>query len=157
MGKRLWVFGVAGLAVLVVGVMATVASAGSTGRSSAKVVHVIEHATTDTVVDVGEAGDSTGDLLTFHNKVFDENDAKKVGKDQGDCVRIDPKAGSWECRWITMLKGGSIAVEGQFLDASDTTLAITGGTGKYANATGEMQLMSRNGGTEYDFVFNLTS
>ena len=35
-------------------------------------------------------------------------------------------------------------------------LAITGGTGKYRNARGEMELHSRNpAGTEFDFVFHV--
>ena len=116
---------------------------------------MIEHATTDTVVDIGDPGDSTGDLLTFHNDVYDESDSNVVGTDQGECVRIDPAAGSWECRWITILDGGTIAVEGQFLDTANTTVAITGGTGSYSKARGEMDLVSRNGGTEFDFIFHL--
>jgi hypothetical protein len=50
---------------------------------------VVEHATTDTVVDLTTNGDSTGDLLTFHNELFDETDTDVVGTDQGDCVRIE--------------------------------------------------------------------
>jgi hypothetical protein len=46
-------------------------------------------------------------------------------------------------------------VEGQFLDTANTTLAITGGTGSYSKARGEMELVSRAGGTEFDFIFNL--
>src|SRR6266581_253540 len=94
---------VAGLAVGV----GSAAAAGSGGKGK-KGLHVIEHATTDTVVDIGDPGDSTGDLLTFHNDVYDQSDTKVVGTDQGECVRIDPAAGSWECRWITILQGGSI-------------------------------------------------
>jgi allene oxide cyclase len=78
-----------------------------------------------------------------------------VGTDQGECVRIDPAAGSWECRWITILQGGSITVEGQFLDTANTVLAITGGMGAYSKARGEMSLLSREGGTKFDFVFDL--
>ena len=33
--------------------------------------------------------------------------------------------------------------------------AITGGTGSYSKARGEMDLVSRNGGTEFDFIFHL--
>jgi allene oxide cyclase len=154
MGKRVWFLGAVLMTVLLVAGVATVASAKSGARSKSS-VHVIEHATTDTVVDIGDPGDSTGDLLTFHNEVFDANDQVVVGTDQGECVRIDPAAGSWECRWITILDGGTIAVEGQFLDTADTTVAITGGTGRYRKAKGEMQLQSRNGGTEFDFIFDL--
>ena len=154
MGRRVWILGAVSLTGLLVAGAATMASAKS-GRGSKASVHVIEHATTDTVVDIADPGDSTGDLLTFHNEVFDANDQQVVGTDQGECVRIDPAAGSWECRWITILDGGTIAVEGQFLDTADTTVAITGGTGRYRKAKGEMELKSRNGGTEFDFIFDL--
>jgi hypothetical protein len=35
-------------------------------------------------------------------------------------------------------------------------LSITGGTGAYRNSRGEMTLLSRDGGKEYDFIFKLS-
>lgn len=119
-----------------------------------RTVHVIEHATTDTQVPASP--DQTGSVLTFHNDVFDKADARKVGSDRGDCVRIAPAEGTWECRWTTFLRGGQITVEGPFNDTSNTVLSITGGTGRYRSARGEMQLLSRNGGAEFDFIFQLS-
>jgi len=89
---------------------------------------VVEHAVTDTTVNSGGAGDRTGNLLTFHNKVFNAKDTKQVGRDQGFCVRIVPGA-SYECMWTTFISGGQITVEGPFLDTANSVLAITGGTG----------------------------
>jgi hypothetical protein len=117
-------------------------------------IHVIEHAISDTVTDTGAAGDSSGDLLTFHNPIFDASDSTRVGRDQGDCIRIVPGR-SWECRFVTRLAGGSLTVEGPFFDAHNSVLAVTGGTGVYRNARGTMTLKSRAGGTEFDFIFNL--
>jgi allene oxide cyclase len=117
-------------------------------------IHVIEHAISDTVTDTGAAGDSSGDLLTFHNPIFDAADSTRVGRDQGDCIRIVPGR-SWECRFVTRLAGGSLTVEGPFFDAHNSVLAVTGGTGVYRNARGTMTLKSRAGGTEFDFIFNL--
>jgi Sigma-70 region 2 len=51
----------------------------------------------------------------------------------------------------------AITVEGPFYDTKDSTLAITGGTGAYADASGEMECISMFGGTEYGFVFRLDS
>jgi len=142
------------LAVIVFGLV-TVSVTAAPQIASPTTLHVIEHATTDTVIDTGLPGDTTGDLLTFHNAVFNAADAKRVGRDQGDCIRIAPSRGSWECRWVTRVPGGSITVEGPFFDTHDSTLAVTGGTGIYRNARGTMGLQSRNGGAEYDFIFNL--
>jgi hypothetical protein len=120
-----------------------------------EVITVVERANTDAVTDLGAKGDSAGDLLTFANPVFDKQNKNQVGTDQGYCVRtVAGKA--WECAWSMSLKDGAITVAGPFLDAGDSVLAITGGTGRYAAARGQMKLHARNAkGTEYDFVYEL--
>lgn len=118
-------------------------------------IAVVEHATTDTVVDLTANGDSTGDLLTFHNEVFDETNEDVVGTAHGDCVRIEVGV-SWQCRWVTILEDGSLTVEGPFYDAVPSVLAVTGGTGLYRGARGSMRLVARDDlGAEYDFVFRV--
>ena len=130
-----------------------VSSAGS-GISGPVEITVVEHATTDKVVDVGKKGDSTGDILTFHNDVYDETDTNKVGADQGQCVRESPKAGTWECWWTTTLADGHITIEGPYLDASNTVLAaVTGGTGLYENVRGSMEATCK--GSECTLVYSL--
>jgi allene oxide cyclase len=120
-------------------------------------IHVIEHATSDTVVDNAPAGDSVGDTLGFGNSVYDASDTTVVGSDGGQCARTVPGT-SWECMWTTSLKNGQITVEGPFLDAGDSTLAITGGTGAYRNASGTMDLHARNAqGSAYDFTFHVVT
>jgi hypothetical protein len=118
-------------------------------------LHVVEHAKSDATAHVGKAVDNRGDILTFANDVFDASDKMKVGSDQGFCIRV--VAGkSFECMWTLMLAGGQITVEGPFLDVGDSTLAVTGGTGKYADIRGEMKLHARDAkGTAYDFIYSL--
>lgn len=129
------------------------AMAGGSRSREGGSIHVIEHATSDAVTN--GTGDSAGNILTFANEVFNSSNTKKVGTDQGYCVRIEVGK-SWECNWTTFLPGGQITVEGPFLDTGDSTLAITGGTGAYRNVRGSMELKYRNpAGTEFDFVFNL--
>ena len=138
------------------------AASGSSGTSSNRTIHVIEHAITDTEVPVGTQGlGQPGNLLVFHNPVFESTDATEAGSDQGDCIRIvvTPTQRTWECRWITFLGGGAITVEGPFseLPNQQTVLPITGGTGIFSNARGQMILQARNPGeTEFDFIFELT-
>jgi allene oxide cyclase len=140
----------------VVGITASSASAKRT-RKADPTVHVIEHAVTDTLVHSGGPGDQTGNTLTFHNKVYNTADKKQVGTDQGFCMRISPADGSWECFWTTFLARGQITVEGPYYDKKNSVLAITGGTGAYRDAQGEMNLNSRHGGAEYDFIFHIDS
>jgi allene oxide cyclase len=117
-------------------------------------IRVVEHADTDATTDTGAPGDSAGDILTFANPVFDKANAKQVGTDQGYCIRVVAGA-SYECTWTTFLDGGQIVVQGPFFDTKDSTLAITGGTGRYAKSRGTMELKARPGGTSFDFVFHL--
>ena len=47
---------------------------------------------------------------------------------------------------------------GPFLDAGDSTLAITGGTGAFREARGTIDLHARDAqGSAYDFTFHVTS
>ena len=118
---------------------------------------VVEHATTDATTDTGKKGDSAGDILTFANALYNAGNTKKVGSDNGYCIRT-VVGKSWECWWTTFLAGGQITVEGPFLDAGPSKLSITGGTGKYSRARGWMDLRARNDkGTEYDFVYHVQS
>jgi allene oxide cyclase len=116
---------------------------------------VVEHAATDATASVGKAKDNRGDILTFANPVFDAANTKQVGADNGFCIRtVAGKA--YECIWTLLLAGGQITSEGPFHDAGDTMMAVTGGTGKYLGAKGEMILHARDAkGSEYDFKYTL--
>jgi allene oxide cyclase-like protein len=126
------------------------------GFHGVRVITVIEHATTDATADTGAPGDSAGDVLTFANEVFDANDRTKIGSDQGYCIRAVAGT-SYECNWTTFLPDGQITVEGPFYDAKDSTLAITGGTGRYRRARGSMDLEARENGTKFAFKFHISS
>jgi allene oxide cyclase len=118
-------------------------------------LHVIEHAASDQTAHVGKADDNRGDVLTFANDVFDAANKIKVGGDQGFCIRI-VTGKAYECLWTLTLVGGQITVEGPYLDAGDSVLVVTGGTGKYADVRGQMTLHSRDAkGSEYDFNYTL--
>jgi allene oxide cyclase len=145
-----------GLTTILVGVIAGFAFANLRSLDAPVTIHVVEHAATDKVIDIGAPGDSSGDLLTFHNILFDAKNDHRVGKDQGECVRIAPHQGTWECRWVAWINGkGSITVEGQFSDVHNTILAVTGGTGLYRNARGTMVLGFRDDPAEFDFFYRL--
>jgi transposase len=94
--------------------------------------------------------------------VFDAADAHQVGTDNGACLRtVSAGKTEWECFWTTVLAEGQLTVEGPFYDdGTDTTLAITGGTGVYTGATGTMLVHARGnpvgfhltGGEAHDLV-----
>lgn len=123
--------------------------------SEMQTLALVERATTDVVTDTGAEGDSAGDILTFANEMYDQANAKMVGTNNGWCVRtVAGKA--WECFWTLTLADGQITVAGPFYDAGDSVLAITGGTGAYVDARGEMALHARDAeGSAYDFVYKI--
>jgi allene oxide cyclase len=124
------------------------------GDSGRLTITVVEHATTDAVTN-GTKADHAGNILTFANRVFNAADTQKVGHDQGSCTRI-VVGKSWECMWTTFLPKGQITVEGPFYDTRNSVLAITGGTGAYRRARGQMRLKYHNpAGTKFDFVFHV--
>ncbi len=131
----------------------------SANANGVTTVHVVEHATSDTVQQWNSKRLSVGDILGFHNAVFDAGDKHQVGQDNGQCTRTVAKGKTeWECFWTVLLKGGTITVEGPYYDdGTDTTLTITGGTGRYVEARGWMLLHARGNpvGSEYDFVYHL--
>ena len=114
------------LSISVASVAVATLMVGSTWAEEMETLAVIEHATSDTVTDTGAAGDSPGDLLTFANEIFDKDNATKVGTNNGWCIRVSVGK-SWECFWTLTLDQGQITVEGPFLDAGDSVVAVTGG------------------------------
>jgi hypothetical protein len=125
--------------------------------SDTTTIKLVEHAETDTVRHIGPAKeeDSAGDVLTFANPVFNAENTKQVGTDNGQCLRTAPGK-AWECIWTVTLDEGQITVEGPFYDGKDSVLAITGGTDEYKDASGQMKLHARNPEeTEYDFTYEV--
>jgi len=96
-------------------------------------------------IDLGEPGDSVGDILTFDQPLLNE-DMKQVGNNSGKCIRTLVEH-SFQCQWTLTFENGSIQVAGREFDQGTSTLSIVGGTGKYSGITGEMESTNNNDGT----------
>ena len=123
---------------------------------SSRTIEVVEHAITDTENPGVNGADVKGNILTFNNPVYNVKNTRKVGHDEGFCTRLAPTQGIWECLWTTFIKGGQLTVQGPYYDKRNSVLSITGGTGAYRNSRGQMKLVSRENGKEYDFIFELS-
>lgn len=125
--------------------------------NSTKTIHVIEHLTAVAVGDIPPVGDSAGDQLVFHDPLFDAADKHQVGLANGDCVRtLVGKV--YECFLTVFLAPGQLTLEGPFYDSgADSMFAITGGTGAYQEARGQMRLHTTGipVGSEYEFFLSL--
>ena len=144
---------------LFAGVLLSLHFSPSAQANGEQTIHVVEHAITDTIAHFRPPNDSLGDVLAFHNPVFDAADRQQVGNDNGHCIRtVIVGKTEWECFWTVFLSQGQITVEGPYYDdGTDTILAITGGTGSYIEARGQMRLHARGNpvGSEYDFIYHL--
>ena len=139
------------LAMLLGGSLAALA-----GAADGATLKLVERALGNaTHVHGGTAADNVGDMLTFSNPVYDAANSVRLGFDQGYCVRL-VVGRSYECHWTLSLAQGQIVVDGPFLDAGDSVLAVTGGTGSYSGARGEMLLHARDAkGSAYDYTYTL--
>jgi allene oxide cyclase len=144
-------------AILTTLLAATFSAATSAPTSAqAATLKLVERATGNaTHVHGGSAPDNVGDILTFSNPVYDETNSKKLGLDQGYCVRLVVGV-AYECHWTLSIAAGQLSVDGPFLDAGDSTLAVTGGTGAFSTARGQMHLHARDAkGSAYDYIYEL--
>jgi hypothetical protein len=97
-----------------------------------------------TMIDLGAPGLSAGDQQIITMDVF--AGAKRVGESHVVCtmVRVDPatKAYTGQCDNVTSIPGGQIVATGLVTSEQEEqkpfTQAITGGTGFYRNAHGQL-------------------
>ena len=100
-----------------------------------QVIRVREIETGGRFIDVGKQGESPGDYFVFESRL--EQGGEKVGRDSGRCTL---GVRTFTCEATALLKGkGKITVAGSlFSDANDFRLPITGGTGAFKDARGEL-------------------
>jgi hypothetical protein len=93
----------------------------------------------DDFVDVGAPGPSAGDETVVHDTLVDSR-GRVVGHDGGVCSFTDVSVPEANCVITFSLPAGLVTV--QFLNTppAQKTGAITGGTGAYRDARGQMSL-----------------
>jgi len=149
----------AAVAVLVLGGALSMIRLGTAPAAAKESLTLIEHVTDETVVDLGDEGDTVGDTLVFNNELYDDADANQVGNTNGSCIRT-AVGKLWECTFTSTTENGSLVVEGPFEESGRGTFAITGGTGDYSGATGQMTLTAADDSTaespkwKFDFEIN---
>ncbi|MCF6525398.1 hypothetical protein [Streptomyces sp. JJ36] len=96
-------------------------------------------------LDLGTPGRSVGDQFVFSGDLFaaDEEDGPPVGTVGGYCVLTEVARNAGQCSLTAVLDEGQITVQGEqegIPTPRPVTNAVTGGTGKFRNAQGEMEL-----------------
>jgi hypothetical protein len=146
--RKISLAAVAALMLAVASVTLASASASSSDtqtsdKKSTQVIHLVAKTVQQANLDLGEPGDSLGDQLVFSEDLF--RDGKKVGHDGAVCtlVRLVPRvSATFQCVATASLPEGQITVQGlpTFTDGpASFSLAITGGTGAYKTAHGQVK------------------
>ena len=116
-------------------------------------LHVVERATSEELVYLGSSDSSPGAMITFANEIFDSDNEVQLGTDNGYCIRT-ALPGTFECNATVILEGGQITFSGpHMLGGGEELATITGGTGIYEAAAGQVLIRPR--GTMFDFIFEI--
>jgi len=153
------------LALLIGGASVPLASAGGDDNGDddnghhTRVLHLVLRHIQDTDVDLGASGPSVNDRFTVGGDVL--LDGQKVGTGGYDCVTVlfqagatpqsEPAALTDQCTGSFQLSRGQITAQGLVDRVGGTlpiSIAVTGGTGAYRTAHGELSTSGPTDGSE---------
>jgi len=139
MGKRLGVLGVA-VALIALTVGAIGPAFGSSGdddtKSTIRVVSITEEFEE---LDHHPEGESLGDQFVFSSKLLKDGD--EVGHDGVVCTLVSVERQEGQCVATAWFDDGQITVQGLINFTEDPpAVPITGGSGKYEGAEGELHI-----------------
>lgn len=121
-------------------------TATATGAERHRRIHLIEHELTSQFLDLGRHGLSVGDRQEIHSDILNTGH-RKVGTVDDDCA-ITSVAGQTlaaVCNGVLSLTGGSITVTFGGPIASIGAQAVTGGSGRYEGAHGQLRATGPEG------------
>jgi hypothetical protein len=126
----------AAAAALVASVVGGVSLASATGRGGDREFVLVERQVSQHFVDLGVAGLGVGDHAVFRS-VFRTPGGAKAGDVHVVCTLVSKAAA--QCDATARLHGGTLELSGLFnITSPDVQLAITGGTGAYDRARGQL-------------------
>ncbi len=137
------------LALIVGNLTLTSATASSSSSNDHRTtLHLVSNTVDEADLDFNEKGPSLGDQFVFTDNLF--KNGKRVGEDHGSCtlVRITGTGASAEftvhCQVTLVLAAGQITLQGAVTFTGQgpqtNTVAITGGTGAYQTAHGQVRV-----------------
>ncbi len=142
MRKKIIIFtGTLSALALLIGlaVFPTVQATAVDDDRSGKNLQLVIRTTGRTPVDLPPTGASAGDKVVFDNPLYDRMNTNQVGASKGVCEQIGGSESVYHCVVTFVLADGQITGQG-VADFAQTpqTVAVTGGTGKYKRAQGQV-------------------
>lgn len=134
------------IALVVGNSMLTSANASDNGEDD--VIRLLAKSVVAETLDLGAAGESIGDQEVFSDDLYETGDL--VGSLDGTCTttRLEATALTLHCTVSLTLPDGQITLQGAIRFDPDFTdsfyIAITGGTGEYDEARGQVKVQFIN-------------
>jgi hypothetical protein len=144
--RRITLTGTALAVLLLLGGVAIAGATPAAKPGKANTLHFDVQFSPFKLIDVDQdGGPSLGDYVIFHDLLLSHG--KQVGDEGGTCPIVDATEGLIHCTGTMRLPGGQIAFQGLTTAAPTKELAVTGGTGRYQGAGGEVTLVELGDGT----------
>jgi hypothetical protein len=104
--------------------------------------------TPNVIVDVGQPGNSVGDSVIEHETLF--RNGRQIGHDTLQCTAIHgPPQFDFQCVGTLVFADGEVTLQGA-TDFSEIRVAVTGGTGRYQGAYGQLVVHGTKTTTDND-------
>src|SRR5712691_3758202 len=118
--------------------IASASAAPKGATSSVKVLHLISHQTSLKLIDLGKKGPSPGDQVI--ETTADFQNGQRVDRSVLNCVDITVTKRGFDvlCHGTLPFKDGQVEIGGETNFHEPFTVAVTGGTGAYQNAGGQI-------------------
>jgi hypothetical protein len=136
----------AALAVLggttaVMSIASASAAPTSAAPRSVQVLHLISHQTSLQVIDIGTKGPSPGDQII--ETTVDFQHGQRVDRSVLNCVDITVTARGFDvlCHGSLVFGGGQVEFQGETNFQTPFTVAVTGGSGAYQHAGGQLTVV----------------
>src|SRR5215210_1903384 len=137
MSRKVHTIAALGLLLIAAGIMAA-GAASNPQDSGGQVIRLTTKQVHQGFIDNGASNFSEDDQIVFSNDLY--QNGEKVGEDGGTCTvtRIVSGDATLHCLGTNSLPGGQISVQGFAAPGEPFELAVTGGTGRYRKARGQV-------------------
>ena len=120
-------------------VAGTIAYGQDAAQPASRQLQYYVHFSPFTLVDVGAKGPSRGDQIVSSDQIFAQS-GRKVGRDTQACVITKLSPLEAECTLTFVFADGTITAQYMGRQPPHKIAAVTGGTGRYIGARGQMTL-----------------
>lgn len=123
------------LAVVIGGTSFALASGGAREDTSFRLIEV---RTAVTALDLPPTGGSIGDQFVLAASLRNATNTRTVGRSNDVCTTLSASGSPLQCAGVITLEGGTLELAGNAPGGPNFSLGITGGTGAYDDAHGQL-------------------